>query len=325
MKNLQIISPHRAIWTEAPAPELRPGEVLLEIEGVTTCPQWDLHILDGIPMFEDRPLNYPYTPGEPGHEAVGRIVALAPNVTNLKEGMRVAAWRDPGGRRQGAYAEFMPVEAEHVLPIPDKLPLASIASLELAMCIQASFDQLIARNAVAGKRFAVAGLGPGGLIATQIAKTYGAQEVIGIDPLPARRDLALTLGADRVLDAGATDLPPNRFAEESLDAAIDTTGLKISIEYLMQRTRETVAIFGVLREEIRFGPDQWWGDFALLGYNHHYREAAERALDLILNGRLDLAALVTHTLPLSHYAEGVELLRKKEAIKILFLPSTADS
>ena len=320
MKILQITSPANAAWTETPRPQLHPGEVLLKIEGVTTCPHWDLHILDGIPMFADRPLSYPYTPGEPGHEAVGRIVEIAPDVTDLQKGMRVAAWRDPGGRRQGAYAELMPIEAEHVLPIPEDLPLPGIASLELAMCVQASFDQLINRHAVAGKRFAVAGLGPGGLIAVQLAKAYGAREVIGIDPLPSRRNLALTLGADLVLQAGSDELPTTRFDENSLDAAIDTTGLKVSIEYLMQRTRETVAIFGVLREEIRFGPDQWWGNFALLGYNNHYRAAADRALEHVLAGRLNLTPLVTTTLPLSRYADGVSLLRDKEAIKVLYVP-----
>lgn len=320
MHILHITAPNQPIWTDAPIPAVQAGEVLLEIEGVTTCPHWDLHILGGIPMFEDRPLTYPYTPGEPGHEAVGKIIAIGGGVADLEIGMRVAAWRDPGGRRQGAYAEYMPIDAAHILPVPDSLPLTSIASLELAMCVQASFDQLIERKAVEGKRFAVSGLGPGGLIAVQMARAYGASEVIGIDPMAERRVLATSIGTDRVLDAGSDVLPGDRFHDESLDAAIDTTGLKVSIEYLMARTRETIAIFGVLREKLIFGPDQWWGNFALLGYNSHYREAAERALRLILNRKLDLSVLVTHTLPMSRYAEGVELLRNKQAIKVLYIP-----
>jgi threonine dehydrogenase-like Zn-dependent dehydrogenase len=234
--------------------------------------------------------------------------------------MRVAAWRDPGGRRQGAYAEYMPIAAGDVLPVPENLPLSALASLELAMCVQASFDALIERRAVAGSRFAVSGLGPSGLIAVQMARAYGAREVVGIDPISARREQARALGADRVLEAGSDTLPVDRFHDGSLDAALDTTGLKASIHYLMARTKKTVGIFGVLRETLTFGPAQWWGNFALLGYNHHYRAAAQRALALILEGWLDLAPLITHTLPLSRYSEGVELLRKQEAIKILFEP-----
>lgn len=320
MHILQITAPNQPTWADVPMPGVLPGEVLLKIEGVTTCPHWDLHILGGVPMFEDRPLAYPYIPGEPGHEAVGKIVAIGSGIPDLEIGMRVAAWRDPGGRRQGAYAEYMPVDAAHVLPIPDDLPLAAIASLELAMCVQSSFDQLNERKAVAGKRFAISGLGPAGLIAIQMARAYGANEVIGIDPITERGKLAAIIGADRILEAGSNALPLDRFSDQSLDAAIDTTGLKVSIEYLMARTRETVAIFGVLREKLIFGPEQWWGNFALLGYNSHYREAAERALQLILDDKLDLSVLVTHTLPMSRYAEGVDLLRQKQAIKVLYTP-----
>jgi threonine dehydrogenase-like Zn-dependent dehydrogenase len=57
-----------------------------------------------------------------------------------------------------------------------------------------------------------------------------------------------------------------------------------------------------------------------MGYGTHYRRAAERALQLVVEGQLELAPLVTHTLPFSRYGEGVDLLRAKEAIKVCFLP-----
>ena len=43
-------------------------------------------------------------------------------------------------------------------------------------------------------------------------------------------------------------------------------------------------------------------------------------LRFILEGRLNLKPLITHTLPLSSYAKAVDLLTKKRAIKILFDP-----
>ena len=58
----------------------------------------------------------------------------------------------------------------------------------------------------------------------------------------------------------------------------------------------------------------------LLGYASHNRAAAQRALKLVVEGKLRLEPLITHQLPLSRYAEGVELLRNKEAIKVAFLP-----
>jgi threonine dehydrogenase-like Zn-dependent dehydrogenase len=320
MNLLQVDEPGRAVWREVPCPDPQPGEVLLKVAGVTTCPQWDLHIMDGEPMFEDRPLSYPYVPGEPGHEVVGTVAAVGDGVEGLPVGMRVATWRDPGGRRQGGYAQYAPVEAEHVLPVREDLPDEAVASLELAMCVQVSFDQLHARDGVRGKRVGVSGLGSSGLIAVQMAKAYGAREVVAIDPLPERRALAHALGADVVLPPNPDAFPTGREGTMALDAAVDTTGLKRAVEFLVERTDETVAIFGVLREHVGFGPEHWWGGFALLGYGEHNRDAAERALALIEAGSLRLAPLVTHTLPLSRYPEGVDLLRSREAIKVLFQP-----
>lgn len=318
MKLLQVEAPGVAVWKEVPRPEPRADEVLVRITGVTTCPHWDLHILDGVPMFADRPLTYPYVPGEPGHEAVGEVVAVGAAVTELTVGMRVAAWRDPSGRRQGCYAQYVAVRAADVLPVSDDLSDAALAPLELAMCVQVSFDQLLARGAFEGKRIGISGLGPAGLIAIQMARAYGAEEVVAFDLIPERRALALELGADHALHPKT--FQEGRDGPGALDLALDTTGLKVSIEYLMAHTRKSVAIFGVLRETIDFGPAHWWGDFALLGYGEHNRAAAERALALIQAGQLDLEPLVTYRLPLTRYIEGVELLRRKTAIKVLFHP-----
>jgi threonine dehydrogenase-like Zn-dependent dehydrogenase len=76
----------------------------------------------------------------------------------------------------------------------------------------------------------------------------------------------------------------------------------------------------VLRDPVEFGFGHWASGVALLGYGSHNRAAAERALQLVVNGQLCLAPLITHQLPLSRYVEGVELLRRKEAIKLAFLP-----
>jgi threonine dehydrogenase-like Zn-dependent dehydrogenase len=299
---------------------------------VTTCPHWDLHLMRGEPMFPGRALSYPYTPGQPGHEAMGEIVALGAGVSGLTGGVsglapgtRVAVWRDPGHQRPGCYAQYACVDAQNVIPVPAHLAPQAIAPLELAMCVQVSFDRLLLLDGVRDKRFGVSGLGPAGLVAVQMARAYGAREVVGIDPLPERRALAKRLGADAVLSPDPGDLPASeafpgpRSGEQALDAAIDCTGLKVSIEYLMDRTRQVVAIFGVLREDVIFGARHWSG-LSLLGYGRHNRPAAERALALVTKGQLDLSPLVTHTMPLESYQEGIELLRAKKAIKVCFLP-----
>jgi len=319
MQQFQILEPGRAVWREAAIPAPGEGEVLLRVLGVTTCPHWDLHLMDGVPMFPGRPLDYPYTPGQPGHEAMGTIAGLGAGVTGLQVGQRVAAWRDPGHDRPGCYAQYTVLDAQNVIPVPEDLAPQAIAPLELAMCVQVSFDQLVRLDVVRGARFGVSGLGPAGLVAVQMAQAYGAREVVGIDPLPARRDLAARLGADVTLPPDQEAYPPSRHGPDALDAAIDCTGLKVSIEYLMDRTRHTVAIFGVLRDDVTFGA-RHWGGLSLLGYGSHNRPAAERALALVRESNLDLRPLVTHTLPFTQYQDGIALLRDKQAIKVCFMP-----
>ena len=319
MKILQYEAPGNPVWKDAPIPEPEAHQVLIKVLGITTCPHWDIHIMDGEEMLPGHNLTYPYTPGQPGHEAMGEVVKVGAEVTQFEPGMRVAAWRDQGQNRPGAYAQYAIFDADNLLQTPTLVP-ERIASLELAMCIQVSFDRLIKMDAVQDKRFGVGGLGPAGLIAIQMAKAYGAREVIAFDPLPERREMATMLGADHALEPSADALPEGRFTDHALDTALDCTGLKVSIEYLMARTRETVSIFGVLREEIAFGPKNWNRNFTLMGYGMHNKDAAQRALNLIVKGDVNLSPLVTHSLPFTRYKEGVALLRNKEAIKVCFDP-----
>ena len=277
-------------------------------------------MMDGIPMFPGAPLDYPLIPGQPGHEAVGEVVVAGPAASGFTPGMRVAAWRDPGNRRMGCYAQYVPIRAEDLLPVSPELKVEELAALELAMCVQGSMNQLRARDGIAGKHVAISGLGPSGLIALQMARAFGARSVTALDLLKERRVLALELGADEAVDPRTFTWPEGRFHARAFDSALDTTGLPASIETLMNSTRETVAIFGVLRETVRFGPDQWWGGFGLLGYASHAREAAEEAYQCILDKTLTLAPLVSVRLPFSRYAEGVEMLRSQRALKVLFDP-----
>ncbi len=45
--------------------------------------------------------------------------------------------------------------------------------------------------------------------------------------------------------------------------------------------------------------------------------------DLLVSGKLDPAPLVTHVMPLDDFAKGVELVVKRQALKVLFTPSRA--
>ena len=320
MKSLQITAPGKAEMIEMEMPSPAAGEALLSIEAITTCPHWDRHIFEGRPMFAGHKLEYPYWAGQPGHEAIGRVDAVGDGVDSSLLGRRVAVWCAAPPYTRGLYATHGIVSGERILPIAADLPADKITSLELAMCVQVSIDQLNEIKAIAGKRVLLGGLGPGGLIGLQLLKAAGAAELVAIDPLAERRELALQLGADAAVAPGDPLVKVSRSGPDAFDTALDTTGLPVSIEALMGACKRAVAIFGVLREPVSLGPAQWYGGFSLIAYGEHNRGAAERAYQAILDGHLDLAPLVSRTMPLSRYAEAIALLHNMQAIKVLFKP-----
>ena len=315
MKLLQLLGPDDAVIRDVPTPQPGPGEVLMRVNAVTTCPQWDLHLRHNEPMFIGHRFNFPYAPGQPGHEATGVIEAIGAGVTGLVPGDRVSAWRDPGHQGPGCYAQFVVHRAENVIQVPAGLPDEALAPVELAMCVATVFRMLADMRAVRGRIFGVSGLGPAGLIAIQMARAEGAQRVIGFDPNPERRALARRLGAASCFDprdaAAIAGLP-------MLESAVDCVGAKTSVAFLMDHCSDVVALFGVQREDYVFQPRHF--SLRLCGYKGHSRESAEYSVDLVRTGRLDLAPLVTHRLPLERYAEGISLLESQRAIKVCFLP-----
>jgi threonine dehydrogenase-like Zn-dependent dehydrogenase len=310
MKILQVTSPREYELHDTPVSEPGPGQVLLRIEAVTTCPQWDLHLRHNDPMFVGHQFHYPYTPGQPGHEATGRIEAVGEGVTGLALGDRVCAWRDAGQHVPGCYAQYVVHLQESVIRVPEGPAPEALAPLELAMCVGTVFRMLRDMQAVSGRTVGVGGLGPAGLVALQMAKAEGAAAVVGFDPLGARRELAAKLGCDVCSDPGG-DAPP-------LETSVDCVGAKASVEALMDRTSDVVALFGVQREDYTFAPRHY--SLRLCGYKGHSRESAEYALGLIEAGKLDLASLVTHKMPLECYGEAIDLLERREAVKVCFFP-----
>jgi threonine dehydrogenase-like Zn-dependent dehydrogenase len=97
-------------------------------------------------------------------------------------------------------------------------------------------------------------------------------------------------------------------------------GAKATVEFLMDRVLDTVQLFGVQREDYTFAFRHYIG-LRLSGYPPHERASAEYAVDLIARGNLRLDPLVTHTFALEQYAEALDLLEQKRAIKVALIPT----
>jgi threonine dehydrogenase-like Zn-dependent dehydrogenase len=209
------------------------------------------------------------------------------------------------------------IDEFNLLAIPDEVPDRKVASLELAMCVAASVIRVKRMAGISGKRCGVNGLGSAGLIALQMLLAEGASEVIGVDLNKSRRELAVQLGARAALDPREEHpaIIQRRRLPNAVELFIDCAGYPDAVRYAMDHTNEAVALFAVQRDEYSL----FHKGLTVIGYPGHSREAAEYALQLIVDGKLDLSPMISKELTLERYDEGVKLLAAQQAIKIGFV------
>lgn len=199
---------------ETAIPTPGPGQILVRTEACGVC-HTDLHAARG-----DWPLK-PAPPFIPGHEGIGRVVALGAGVTRVKEGDRVGvpwlysacghcehclqAWETVcadaqfGGYTQnGGFAEYILADPNYVAHIPAGLTPQQAAPLICAGVT--TYKGLKVTDVKPGDWVVVSGAGGLGHLAIQYAKAMGLQ-VCAVDIDPAKLALARTLGADLAVNA----------------------------------------------------------------------------------------------------------------------------
>ncbi len=195
-------------------PVAGPGQILVKVEACGVC-HTDVHAWNG-----DWPLK-PALPFIPGHEGIGRVVALGAGVTAVKEGDRVGVpWlysacghceycltaREPvcaeaqfgGYTRNGSFAEYIVADPDYVAHIPAGLSPTAAAPLICAGIT--SYKGIKETEARPGEWIAISGIGGLGHLAIQYAKAMGLH-VVAIDIDDGKLAHATRLGADLVVNA----------------------------------------------------------------------------------------------------------------------------
>ena len=213
------------VLSEREVPTPAADELLVRVSTCGVC-RTDLHVTEG-----DLPVHRPHV--VPGHEVVGRVESVGPDVRGFQLDERVGvAWlrrtcgscrfcrtdrenlclspRFTGWDDDGGYAEFVTVPAAFAHRIPDAFDDLHAAPLLCAGII--GFRALERAELPAGGRLGIYGFGGSAHLAAQIALHRGATVHV-LTRSPAARRLALELGCASA--AGADDAPP-----ELLDAAI---------------------------------------------------------------------------------------------------------
>ena len=228
---------------DVPDPSVGVNDVLVKVHACGVCPS-DLHIADGIlSVFGLDPF-----PLIMGHEIVGEVEQIGAEVTHLKPGDRVGVYwsfgcghchyclsgkeqicitnlstgnvRSAGVTLDGGYAEYIAVDADYAIPLPDDIDFVEAAPFLCAgLTVYGAFKNA---GLLPGQRAAVMGIGGLGHMAIPIAKAMGA-EVIAITSTDSKQAMAKELGADHTIHASGADVGQKLLEMGGADVVLPTT------------------------------------------------------------------------------------------------------
>ena len=200
-RELVAVAPREPVLREYDDPPLGPAQIRIRTEFASPKPGTELVAYRNDPVAS-RPYDFtlgavmPRPPEEAlrnfpvplGNMAVGVVTEVGSDVSRFRVGDRVFG--------HFPIRETQTVDETRADRLPEGL------SPEAAVCLDPVVMALAIRDGgiKLGDRVAVFGLGAIGLIAVQLARLAGASQVIAVDPLANRRELARAFGADVLLD-----------------------------------------------------------------------------------------------------------------------------
>lgn len=198
-----------------------------------------------------------------GHEPCGQIVAEGPGLKRFKKGNRVIIYHISGcgvcndcrrgymiscsskyraaygWQRNGGMAPYILADEKDLVLLPDELTYVDGAQIA---CGFGTVYEGLERIGICGNdAVLVMGLGPVGLAALMLSKALGAQQLIGVDLVEERLELAKNLGlADHVLKAGPDNVAQIRelTGGHGVERAVDASGNDKARLTAIQATRK---------------------------------------------------------------------------------------
>ena len=325
MKAALVRAPGQVEIVEMETPRAGPGEVVVAMKAVVVCGS-DVH-----PWYVASK-----APAVLGHETAGVVAERGEGVAHLAPGDRVfvhhhvpcgacrfceagesvmcAEWK-PSRLHPGGFAEYVRVEAPTVardaLLLPPHVTFTEGAFVEPVACALKAVDRAEVR---AGDAALVVGLGSNGILLGWLARLAGARLLVGSDPDPVRRRLALEHGFDVAIDPAAGPLPEAvaAVAPRGADAVFV---VPTSAEAVLP----AIEAAGPAGRVVFFSPVAPGAVWPIAPNAPYFRDLTlrfsyscgpletRRALGLVASGALPVEKLVTHRLPLERTAEAFAL------------------
>jgi L-iditol 2-dehydrogenase len=318
-----------------PTPELQPDQVLVKVAAVGVCGS-DVH------YFHEGRIG-DFIVEEPmilGHESSGTITAVGSAVSPDRVGERVSIEPQRACRVcdqckhgrynlcpyiefyatppiDGAFAEYAVIQADYAFPIPDSMSLEAAALCEpLSVGIWANQKA----GTGPGSRILIAGAGPIGIVVAQVARAFGAAEIIISDVVPERLDKALEFGATRAVNPLTEDIAG---LELEVDAFIDASGAgpAISAGILSVRPAGRIVLVGMGKPELTLPVSRIQNRELQLTGVFRYANTWPLAIELASSGRVDLDALVTGRFTLDQVEAALDSATQPATLKSLVMPN----
>ncbi|MDA0323723.1 MAG: zinc-binding dehydrogenase [Verrucomicrobia bacterium] len=238
-------------------------------------------------------------PAPAGHEGVGIVTKVGPEVSGFEEGDRVAA---------GGFQTYNNVSVRNLQKIPvSDIPVEQWL-VEPVSCAITGLDHCRLKT---GDRVVVIGCGFMGLLILQGLARSNAAQVIGIDIDQKRLDLAASFGIKETFNVSSVDSDAlaKELAGRHIDVVVDTSGSQQGLDMAtaIVRSGGILNLFGWIKgETAAFDPSDWH----LKGItvinsspSSQLRATFEPAIRMIREGLFDLKPVVSHVVSLDDYPQ----------------------
>ena len=312
----QITGARRLEMIEIPTPEISNGEILVRLQVGSICGS-------DLPYFlfdKSHPAltgaSAPLPPTLSLHELVG--IVTQSRSEQFKEGDRVLGL--PTIPHRGL-AEYFVSSNDRAVLLPNGDANHLVVSQPLGTVVHAW------RKLPQGLETAVVlGQGPIGQLFTALLHQKGVGRLIAVDLLPERLELSTKMGATHTVSGNAAEVAA---AIETItkgklvDLAVEAIGKEetLNLAAKLVRRNGTLLAFGLPHKynyDFAFH-DFFWNEGQLICSLGPTVDDFRVAVDLISNGVIDVAPLVTHTFPLSRAQEAFTLFanRSEGVIKVV--------
>ena len=321
------------IYTEdIEVPQLDSDQVLVRVESVGICGS-DVH------YYKHGSIG-PYIVEKPiilGHELSGVITAVGSGVAKERIGSRVAV--EPqrackvckqckAGRYNlcpeiefyatppidGAFCEFVKIQSDFAYDIPSNISFDAAALIEpMSVCIWAAQKARIEE----GTTVLIAGAGPIGVVMAQVARAFGASEVVVTDVVDHRLEFVKKYGATRTINTASRTLGSEKF-----DVFVDACGVPAAVHAGILATGPAgrVLLVGLGSDEMIMPVSHIQNNEIIVTGVFRYTNTWPIGIEFLATGKVDLDAIVTHHFGLNEVEEGLKTTANPAAMKVIIHP-----